>query len=174
MYIHYGSDQFDRMLCTPARNCSWKPKPEDGTGLWGSRECEIHEDGWVNYGWKEWCEDSHFNIKRLKHFFRFRLTDGAKVIILSSEEDLVPLPKTQPWKPKEDSDITSLRKDGMPSIEQMEEYYRPNPCFLDYERMMQEGIDAIELQHSFLFRRCLDTWDCNCVVVLNPDVIVPI
>ena len=82
MYIHYGSDQFDRMFCIPARNCSWKPKPEDGTGLWASRECEIHEDGWVNYGWKEWCEDSHFNTKRLKHFFRFRLSDGAKVIIL--------------------------------------------------------------------------------------------
>ena len=116
MYIHYGSDQFDRMFCTPARNCSWKPKPEDGTGLWASRECEIHEDGWVNYGWKEWCEDSHFNTKRLKHFFRFRLSDGAKVIILYSEEDLVPLPKTQSWKPKEDSDITSLRKGGVPSI----------------------------------------------------------
>ena len=38
IYVHYGSDHFDLSLFIPIHNCDWKPKPEDGTGLWASQE----------------------------------------------------------------------------------------------------------------------------------------
>ena len=82
VFIHYGSYCYDPARYVPVRNCSWKPKPEDGTGLWASRENLVHEDGWMNYGWKEWCEDSGYRTFSLKRSFRFRLRNGSKSIIL--------------------------------------------------------------------------------------------
>lgn len=32
-------------------------------------------------------------------------------------------------------------------------------------------IIAIELRSSGAFKDSLDTWDCDCIVVMNPDVI---
>lgn len=194
-YIHYGSNQFNPSLFTPIHNCDWKPKPADGTGLWASREGkaiyhnmptgreyagQVYEDGRVVYGWKEWCEDNDFNTDRLKIFFRFQLKPDANVITLKDPSDLIPLPKTKPWKPKDNSEILSLPAGQMPSLEQLEEFYKPNPCFLDYEKMAAEGVgdgcpvDAIELQNSYLFRDCLNTWDCDCIVIMNSDVIVEV
>ena len=166
-FIHYGSDEFNPMYFTPIRNNAGFPKPEGG--LWASRGCPVHEDGWTNYGWKEWCEDSNYQKKKLKKSFRFELREGARIVLLSDPKDLIPLPKTKPWELKE----VSLTDSKKPTLEQLEEYFRPNPCFLDYEKMLREGVDAIELQHSLAFRRCLDTWDCDCIVVMNPDVIIP-
>ena len=182
-YIHYGSDHYDPSLFIPIRNCAWKPKPADGTGLWASREGKkiyhdneyagsVYPDGSVVYGWREWCEDSHFHTESLKKFFRFKLSDGANIVLLKDPMDLLPLPKTKPWKPKDNSGILNLPEGQMPTLEQLQKFYEKNPCFLDYEMMSADGVDAIELQNSYLFRDCLDTWDCDCIVVMNPDVIV--
>ncbi len=40
--------------------------------------------------------------------------------------------------------------------------------------MRADGVDAIELQNSYLLRDCLDTWDCDCIVVMNPDLIIEV
>ena len=185
IYIHYGSDHFDPACFSPVRNCDWKPKPEDRTGLWASQEGKkifhgneyagsVYEDGRVVYGWKEWCEDSQFHTENLKKYFRFRLSEEANVILLKEPADLLPLPKTKPWKPKDNSEILSLPEEQMPTLEQLQKFYAKNPCFLDYEKMRADGVDAIELQNSYLFRDCLDTWECDCIVVMNPDVIIEV
>ncbi len=185
IYVHYGSEHFNPSLFTSIQNCSWKPKPEDGTGLWASQEGKkifqgneyagsVYEDGRVVYGWKEWCEDSHFHTESLKKFFRFKLSDGANIVLLKDPTDLLSLAKTKPWKPKDNREIMNLPKGKLPTLEQLQKLYEKNPCFLDYEKMRAEGIDAIELQNSYLFRDCLDTWDCDCIVVMNPDLIIEV
>ena len=182
IYIHYGSDHFNPALFIPVCNCDWKPKPADDTGLWASQEGKkiyhgstyagsVYEDGGTIYGWREWCEDSGFHIEKLKTFFRFKLSEGANVVTLKDPADLISLPKTKPWKLKDNSGILSLSEGQMVTIEQLEEFYKKNPCFLDYEKMAADGVDAIELRNSYLFRDCLDTWDCDCIVVMNPKVI---
>lgn len=50
--------------------------------------------------------------------------------------------------------------------------YSKNPCYLDYERLVGDGVDAIELRHSIRFRDCLDGWDCDCVFVMNPEAVM--
>lgn len=104
-------------------------------------------------------------------YFRFQLKPDANVLILRDPSDLIPLPKIKPWQPKDYTGILSLPKGQTPSMQQLEELYKPNPCFLDYEKMAAEGVDAIELQNSYQFRDGLDTWDCDCIIIFNPDVI---
>ena len=185
IYIHYGSDHYDPSLFIPIRNCDWKPKPADGTGLWASPEGRkvfhgndyagsVYEDGRVVYGWREWCEDNHFNVSQLKKLFRFQLKPDANVITLREPSDLMALSKTQPWQPKDKSRLMNLPKGEMPDIRQLEELYKPNPCFLDYEKIVADGVDAIELQNSYVFTDCLGTWDCDSIVIMNPGVIVPL
>lgn len=184
-YIHYGSAHYDPSLFIPIRNCDWKPKPADGTGLWASQEGKkiyhgdeyagsVYSDGTLVYGWREWCEDNYFHPEHLKTFFRFQLKPAANILILRDPFDLLPLPKTAHWKPKDYTDILSLPKSQKPTIKQLEDLYKPNPCFLDYEKMVAEGVDAIELLNSHSFRDGLDTWDCDCIVIMNPDVVNPI
>ena len=56
-------------------------------------------------------------------------------------------------------------------MEQLESFYAPNWCYLDFEKLAADGVDAIELRSSGAFKDSLDTWDCDCIVVMNPDVI---
>lgn len=45
---------------------------------------------------------------------------------------------------------------------------------LDYEKLLADGYDAIELTDCNALRRELPTWDCNCLFVMNPKVIVEV
>ena len=155
VYVHYGSDTYDPSLFAPIRN--------DGPagGLWASCEGLVHEDGWMNYGWREWCEDN--KIHTLNHFFRFKLKDGANVITLYEPADLLPLPKVKPWNMKDEPGT---------SASELMEYYESKRCFLDYERLAKDGVDAIELRRSVKFIGIL--WDYDAIFVMNPDVILPI
>ena len=165
-YIHYGSDAYDPYQFIPARNGDWQPKPAQGTGLWGSRSDDA-ESGY--YGWKRWCEDNHFNTDRLSHSFAFTLPD-SRILIISSEDDLIPLPKIHPWEPKELGWMETIKPGEIPTSEQLHEFYMPNWCYLDFEKLAEE-YDAIEMLHSAAFSDSLSTWDCDCILVLNADKI---
>ena len=54
--------------------------------------------------------------------------------------------------------------------------------FLDFEKILASGIDAIEVLISqdstnegniFInnLYRCLNTWDCDSILIMNPDII---
>ena len=43
----------------------------------------------------------------------------------------------------------------------------------DFEELVRNGIDAVELTNCGAFRDSLDIWDCNCILVMNPEIIVP-
>ena len=154
-YIHYGSDHFYPEYFTPIRNGDWRPKPADGTGLWGSRVDD-------ELGWEAWCRENHFNLESLRTSFRFTMSD-ANILVLDDPEQLISLPKLHPWEPKK-----PLEMDELPTMEQLKEWFMPNWCYLDFEKLAEE-YDAIELRNCWLFRSSLSTWDCNCILVLRPD-----
>ena len=56
---------------------------------------------------------------------------------------------------------------------QLMQLYSPNPCYIDFEELVRNGIDAVELTNCGAFRDSLDIWDCNCILVMNPEIIVP-
>ena len=83
------------------------------------------------------------------------------------------IPKTKPWKPKDLSWMETVEPGKIPSEEQLMQLYSPNPCYIDFEELVRNGIDAVELTNCGAFRDSLDIWDCNCILVMNPEIIVP-
>lgn len=163
VYIHYGSDFFNPYAVPRIHNNKVIPKPEGG--LWASREDD-------EFGWKEWCEDNHFNVSRLRHSFRFTLPD-AKILTLSSEDDLLSLPKLKPWEPKDYSEMFAFEDANpgkVPPIELLDRWFKKNPCHLNYEKIAKE-YDALEMTHAGSFSDSLPYWDCNSIVVFRPEVI---
>ena len=150
VYVHYGFSVFIPELFVPVRNCPWKPKPDDGTGLWACREGEA-------FGWNEWCRDTGLALYADDDCFRFTLAPGAKVLELNDPAQLVELPKAKP----------------MPEIER---FLLSNTgwVMLDYEKLLADGYDAIELTDWYSLRHQLALWDCNCLFVMNPEIIVPL
>lgn len=158
MYIHYGSDAFDKAQFISPRNCWWKPKPLEGTGLWASRLNDQR-------GWKQWCERNNFPLP--KEAFAFRLSEDANLLTLNTEKDLFELPHIQPEEILRREALTK----GIPLPEEILNLIPKAWCFLDYERMLQDGIDAIEVVGWPALEEILTTWDCNCIYVMNPKVI---
>lgn len=153
-YTHYGSDYFCSEFFIPVRNGGWRPKPADGTGLWASRVDD-------EFGWEAWCRKNHFNLENLRTCFRFKLP-GASILPLEDPDQLISLPKLHFWEPKKTLEVKH------PTLEQLREWYVPNWCYLDFEKLAEE-YDAIELRNSGAFTDSLPTWDCDCILVLRAE-----
>jgi hypothetical protein len=148
-YVHYGCKKFDPSLFFAIRNRDFV-KPFGG--FWGSPIG-------AGYGWKEWNDESHFCSINEENSFRFTLSDGAKVLHIYSSDDLEPLPHLKGF---------------------------PNTLFhfLDFEAIKKSGYDAIELHlseerkpRSGLSKSlyyALYGWDCDSILVMDPDVVVQI
>ncbi len=159
IYVHYGTNVFDPAQFIRVRNCSWMAKPEPGTGFWASREDD--PDGWAN-----WCKQNHYLEEDLHPWLRFLLADNANVLELVTPDQLETLSKTQPWK------VTDAKLSDPPTMEELTAYFTPEHCYLDFEKLDADGVDAIELRNYFLFQEYLPTWDCNCILILHPDIII--
>lgn len=145
-YIHYGHNSFDRNLFTPISNMDRWVKPSGG--FWAS---PMDSD----YGWGDWCRRNSFHSYRLLEYFKFKLSENAKVIHIYSSKQLKDLPKTE---------------------ENMDMW-----CCLDFEQLLADGWDAIELHLSEeIFEDVeycgglywkLYGWDCDSILIMNPDVV---
>lgn len=106
----------------------------------------------AKYGWKDWCAETDFAECKAENSFTFTLCDSANVIHIKSVADLQILPQ------------------------QNNERRLAFDYCLDFEEMLRKGIDAVELHLSedkeLYFE--LYGWDCDSILVLNKEVIVPI
>lgn len=84
IYVHYGSQHFDRNKFKEVKNMVFNTKPQ--YGLWGS---------YINseYGWKQWCKDNDYELNEDDCFY-FRI-DGFQVYEIENENDLANLPHQQ-------------------------------------------------------------------------------
>jgi hypothetical protein len=101
----------------------------------------------ATYGWREWCEAESFG--NLSNCFTFEF-DG-NVFAIDSLDDA----KRMPWTT-----------------------YRGLLTHPDFEKMLKMGYDAIHLtergQIATRFGEpSLYGWDCECVLVMNPDCVKP-
>lgn len=148
VYIHYGSKKFDTERFTPIQNCYPRNKPIGG--LWAS-------DVKAEYGWKQWCEDNGFYCERNTddNCFRFTLAENAKILTLICSSDVKAMPL--------------LGKTGAFD-------YKPN-----FEEILSLGYDAVDYRLSDDCGSAFDNlywylygWDCDSILVLNPNIIIPI
>lgn len=111
-------------------------------GLWASRKDCI-------FGWKDWCEGEEFRLDTFSQSFEFKLKDGAKVLLLSELDQLDDLPKLD---------------NGYNKNDQWTE------CNLNFEKLKRDW-DAIELTNSYKFYWALYGWDCDSILIMNPDIV---
>lgn len=181
-YIHYGSSSFEKDLFTPIRNrrfvydldamapelrpfaeeLMYQDKPQGG--LWASRAGDPQ-------GWAAWCHTARFNVDDLSRCFKFSLMPFAKVVTIITLDDLEGLPVQKPWKPKDRAWMETLKPGQIPTQEQLSELYTPNPIFIDFEELLLQGVDAIEIADYGALHEAFPLWDCNCLLVMNADVI---
>ena len=149
-YIHYGSPKFDKIKFCPVRNRNDFIGKPFG-GLWASRKD-------AKRGWKWWCKSNNFctNLLKKRNSFTFTLDKNANVFTITSVEDLKKLPEIE------------NKTHCLSNYE------------IDFEKCMEQGIDAIELHYfesddvtynwdSLYYK--LYGWDCDSIIIMNPDII---
>ena len=100
--------------------------------------------------WEHWCKKEEFALDRLSASFRFQLTPAARVCHLYTSKDIILLPI-----------LTHLFDTLVP----------------DYEGMLREGWDAVELHFTDSDAKLFQmfrSWSCDSILVLNPKVIMPL
>lgn len=147
-YIHYGDTEFKLDKFNPITNCVCFSKPEGG--LWAS-PCESDNN------WYEWCLYNNFRIERLADSFIFTIKDNAQILSIKSRDDLV-----------------RLKQNGL-CLDFSSRYPSArNEFYLDFEKLLKLGCDAIEVYIRDTIYMDLYGWDCDSLLVLNPDCIIPI
>jgi hypothetical protein len=104
------------------------------------------------YGWFEWCSDEQYGD--LSTSFEFSIL--GNILTIGSFGDLALLQ----WRVPELGDQVVLS----------------SLTFPDYEAMYRSGVDAIHLtvigqRETRLTNPNLYGWDCECVLVMSPDIV---
>lgn len=141
-YIHYGDKIFNRNKFSKIKNINFV-KPEGG--LWASRIDS-------KYGWIDWVKDNNFRTDEYRNdnYFKFKLNDKAKILIIDSVDILKKLPIN--------------RNIPYPIIASW--------VNLDFEELSKK-YDAIEVLISKDERLYWELygWDCDSILIMNEDVI---
>jgi hypothetical protein len=153
IYIHYGHKEFDKEQFQEIKNWHFRNKPIGG--LWAS---PVNAE----YGWKEWNKSNEFVPIEENNSFKFTLSPAANILVISSVDDIDKLPS----QTYDDPSLTYLAKltemTGSKSI--------------DFETIKNNGYDAVELKFSedTGLYMTMYGWDCDSIVILNPDIVEPI
>lgn len=147
MYIHYGSDRFDRQILEDKRSenanrVTWKP-----CGLWASPVD-------AGLGWREWCEDECFDRSDFSKAFRFDVTPNAKILHVRSLKDVEQYITKSPYE--------ALFAAGF-------DYLDCGKLCRDYDGIelhISDNYAALHMSNVFY------TWDVDSICVWNPDAIV--
>ena len=139
-YIHYGSGAFDTKRFNPIKDRLGFVKPFGG--LWASPIDSRNS-------WKDWCIANEFNLDALSTYFTFKLKPGTRVAMIKSRKDLEDL-----WI------------GGYVTIDG--KYSRPN-YLIKFEKLLKDGFDAVEVKLNDSLYWDLYGWDCDSILILNPD-----
>ena len=142
-YIHYGPTQFDPAAFQPIQNRLHTNKPYGG--LWASAVD-------AKFGWKKWCKDAEFDFC-FTSSFRFHLHPNARVYVVDSSEKAKRMPQREKSARELGIEITF-------------------PVLPDFERIAKD-YDVIDFRISDdrSLYHTLYGWDCDSVLILNPNVI---
>lgn len=115
----------------------------------------------AKFGWKEWCEAEEFGIERYdfdSEPIRWGLKDGSSIFVIDTE------------------DIADIDNPNNLIVHYTS---REDGNHLDFQRILDDGIIAIELANSSIghmfmnkYELMFNCWDCESIVVLDPQSIV--
>jgi len=158
-YVHYGcsSEEFliSKFVKVKNHTFGWKPSG----GFWASPTS--HGKMGELFDWKAFCEKEEYypKGKPLNKKFYFCLDINAHVVRIESMDTYQALPKVVR------EDCATGRKEE----------------FIDFEKCMRQGIDAIEYAYSAIIKdenmkeemdRKMLGWDCDSILIMNPKIIL--
>lgn len=144
LLVHYGHRKFDKKRFNKVKN-DWWNKPFGG--FWA---CPIETNEW-----KEWSMSERFRLKRLKSRMFLKLT-SKRICKIDSLRDLK---NKFDWLPV-DQTLPEVLRTNKPDFEKMAQKY-------DAIFLTSKGQARTRLTHDYN----LYGWDCECVLVLNPNKI---
>ena len=145
----YGLGGFNKDFFKKAENNKRWPRNKPIGGLWATPvDAEL--------GWLEWNRRERFMAYDDDDYFEFTLKPDARVYVIKSREDVANLP--QLWDNKEMVKLFGY-------IRSYDSEFYP-----DFEKIGEE-YDAIEFHENGDTYWALSGWDCDCMLVLNPDAI---
>ena len=151
IYVFCGSDHFDRSIFIPITNEPYLWNKPCG-GMWSS---PVNSDN----TWEDWCRGNGFKLEKLNKQFRFILTERSRVLRIKYNKDLDDL-YSQGYKRSDFDQYSHLLDDDL--------YY------LDFEKILANGYDAIQVTITDETYFSLYGWDCDTLLVLNPDSVIEI
>jgi hypothetical protein len=170
-YIHYGSDAFIPEYFQPVQNNQfYSIKPEGG--LWASPK-----NG--RFTWKDFCEGDNFQTEALEYSFEFELKPNAKILEIKTITDLNRVPATDSNGKRYYSSFQESSEgiflDQKKFMEYMSEVQRYGMNYkIDFVEINKE-YDAVYVDGADIYLHwALYGWDCETLLILNPDVIVPL
>lgn len=140
-FITYGLGKFDKSKFDSIKNADFV-KPRGG--LWSS---PVNSD----WGWKDWCESEGFREERLSNWFKFKLNEDSNIFVIDSLHDLNELYKIVK--------AVTYYGDIFPDFEELSELF-------DGMLLTDIGQSATRFTHPGLYG-----WDCESLLVFNPEVI---
>ena len=149
-YIHYGSPKFFAQAFHTITNCDGFNKPRGG--LWASPVD-------AERSWHEWVESNNFYPENLATSFTFELSADARVLELTPDNV---------WDLPEDEKAFFKRDKRERSVLSM-------VYGIDFEALARE-YDVLECSLSKYpsLYWSLYGWDCDSILVMNPNVIVEV
>ena len=144
-YTHFGSKEFNKERFRKIENRDAFNKPSGG--FWASR------DG-AEYGWKEWNENNCFATCNENNKIVFQLAENARVLELHSVMDAKMMK----------NEYQAPNTYGLPTFGFVD--------FIDFEGIAKD-YDAIEFflsDDGGLYDEMYG-WDCDSILILNPDVV---
>lgn len=166
IYIHYGSKGFDQNLFKE-RRYMLSNKPDQG--LWASK---INDE----FGWRKWCEKRKYELDLLKQSFKFTISENAKIMQIKGVE------VSDELKHYINNGAIGTYLFGL-YISREGDQKMIDQKMIDFDRMIKDGYDGIEftITETPFWNNETDTrnilwdmmygWDCNSIVIFNPDII---
>lgn len=151
-YIHYGHSKFDPNRWEDVRGSEGGFFNKPDGGLWASPVD-------AERGWHLWCKRESFLTNRLKKSFRFGLSPDARILELTPENV---------WELPVDSAL--LKRFG--------EFCRDRNGLgtvhgIDFEKLAKDyDVLVCSISKYPDLYMLLYGWDCDCILVLNKEVIV--
>ena len=179
VYVHYGSTRFDPSRMTSldkldADDVGAATKPPHYSAIWGSPVSGERS-------WKHWNEVTRFSKCDEDNSFQFKISDMYKILIVDSHSSAISLVENYC---KLYRGFTDLYGFGIDTVKQQcVDYINSTDAIsghcipaLDFLKMSADGYSGMEISITKFPKLywLLYSWDCDSIVVWNPDAIIQV
>lgn len=180
IYVHYGSTKFDPSIIKPLDyhepgHFSSSVKPPFYSGLWGS---PIESEN----SWKAWNDGSEYSECDDSNAFRFKVKDGYKILMIDSLESAINLIENY-FMPNKIRSLFRERVDVLQEKQSCIESLRCSDPFLvcgmdgiNFMKINDAGYSGMEISLTEFPKLyyILYGWDCDSIVVWNPEAVIQV